>query len=85
MEKAYDYLLTHKDQAYSVEDLMKALGTETFPVPTGTSWSTVDAERRVEAALNTLVTIGAAEVRVVQAEKYYAFRLPVDKNTWKLS
>lgn len=74
MEKVYDFLLAHKEQAYAPDEIRTALGVAVF-----------DPDRqRIEAALETLAELGGIEARKVQGTRYFSFRQALKKGRWEI-
>ncbi len=73
MEKLYDFLAEHKNQAYSEKELAKSLEAD----------SSVTEIGLLSHALKILVTTDALDSKIVDEETYYAFQLAVEKGTWR--
>ncbi|MCZ6615397.1 MAG: hypothetical protein O6920_06425 [Chloroflexi bacterium] len=73
MEKIYDHLAEHKDEAYSSDELASVLGVE----------SDFRAREIIGHALVVLAQLGAVDIREVRLTKYYTFQLPFKKGDWE--
>lgn len=87
MRQIYDLLAEHRELAYSAQELRETLlgpiSSATGTAPGFTSYSdAVNAQRKVNRALDVLVGIGAADQREVDGMDYYAFLQEFDTNTW---
>lgn len=86
MEKLYDFLQEHKDQAYTVTELRIA-----FVLPAsnyGREWRDAGTNAQegffaLDAAIEVLTKIGAVSVREVRSAAYYAFNAPFKKGSWE--
>jgi uncharacterized protein YfkK (UPF0435 family) len=76
MKVLYDFLASHRDLAYSRQELQRF--AEQLPSP--------ELRERFAVALETLVAVGAIEKRFVRTrgdDDYYAFAEDMDTSEWK--
>lgn len=77
MKVLYDFLASHRDLAYSRQELKRLTDQLLRP----------ELKERFLSALETLVAVGAVEkrfVRMQEEEDYYAFAREMNTETWEL-
>lgn len=77
MERVYDHLRAHRDQAFSLDDLAG------FFQPKADPSDPFSPRARMGGAVEVLHSLGAIERRVVRSQNYYAFFHEFDKDSWR--